>query len=334
MFTRHGQHSVVFIVLLTLLLTNCGKNDKPQEDSPEKTDSQQITIVETSRSFLNAPLYIAIEKGFLKGEQLNVTLETQQNFTQATDALNVNQVQFLVSPSDKIMYLYQQGLKNFLLMAQVSNSNGYFLLARNAGPFQVQDIKGKVIVGYRGGDLPYTLLYSELRKIGLRPFLSYHPVENLTYDSIPSVYRAGSGHFILAEEPLVSILEAEGLGQLLSTIELTNSPLPAHTVMVSKDFLNNNSATCRSLLRALQLSQAWLDQESPAEIAATLKPYFAEYSENALQRAAGRYKNVGCWGELQINAESFLLLQSIMLGETELRQTIPANLLLDSSLLK
>ena len=334
MLTRYGHRSVILFVLLALLLTNCGKNNKPQEGSPEKTDTQQITIVETSRSFMNAPLYIAIEKGFLKGEQLSVTLETQHNLTQAADALNANQVQFLVSPSDKIMYLYQQDLKNFLLIAQVSNSKGYFLLARKAGPFQVQDIKGKVIVGYRGGDLPFTLLYSELRKNGLRPFLSYHPVENLTYDSIPSVYRGGSGHFILAEEPLVSSLEAEGIGQLLSAIELANSPLPAHTVMVSKDFLNSNSVACRSLLRALQLSQAWLDQESPAEIATTLKPYFAQYSENTLQRAAGRYKNAGCWGELQINTKSFLSLQSIMLSETELRQNIPANLLLDYSLLK
>lgn len=333
MFTWHRQLPLVLLVALTLLLTNCSKNNNAPKDSPEKSASQQITISETLRTMQNAPLYAGIEKGFFQNEKLDIKLELQPDFIQATTALNSNQVQFLVTSSDKIMYLYQQDQRNFRLIGQVSNSSGYFLLARKAGPFQWQDLKGKVIIGYRGGDLPFTLLYAELRKNDLRPFVSYHPVENLAYESIATIYRAGSGQFLLAEEPLVSSIEIEGLGQLITSVKLSNSPLPAHTVMVNKDYLDNNQAACRSFLKAIQLSKAWLDEQSPAEIAATLKPYFPEYPERTLQRAAGRYKNADGWGDLRINEESFQQLQELMMRETELRQLIPANLLLDSSLL-
>jgi len=128
LITSNRQWFAALLVILMLLLTNCGKHNILKEGRLEKTSSEQITIVEATRSFLNAPLYIAIEKGFFKDENLNVLLETHHDLTKAAGDLNSSKVSFLVTSSDKIMYLYQQELKSFLLIGQVSDSSGYFFL--------------------------------------------------------------------------------------------------------------------------------------------------------------------------------------------------------------
>lgn len=304
-------------------MTGCDREAQKGKKSREQQPAKELIIIETRRTMHNAPIYTAIEKGFFQDQKISVRLENCSDSSQAIAALDSGEGRCLAATCDTVLYLYQQGQKDLALIGQISNSRGYYLLSRNKSPFKWQDLKGKVVLGYHGGDLPYTLFYAALRNNGLGPFLSIHPVENLPYPAIPAVYQAGSGSFLLAEEPLVSYCESEGLGQVISDLQLTAAPLPAHGLVLKKDYLHNNQKECRDILKAIELGMAWLDRESPSAIAELLQPYFPEYQEIVLQRAAGRYKNVGCWEGLSVDGQAFFELQEILLSEKELLRLIP-----------
>jgi len=333
--TVSWQRRLLWLLIFCLLIcfAACTTDRNDFRNDPRQSSDRQLIVGEPYRSLQNAPLYVALAKDFFAQNQLDVIIEQYNDTDEAAQELLTARKHFLVSTSDKIFYLYQQEQKDFLVYAQLSKSNAYYLLARENKPLEWPNLKNKVILGYRGGDLPWVLLQAELRKKNLNPFLSYSPVDNLAYDLVPAVFRAGSGDFLLAEEPAVSALEADEKGYILSSLRLTAGELPAHTVLVSKEFYNNYPEQCRSFLSALQQAADWLEQESPAEIADCLKDFFPEYPEVILQRAAGRYKNNDSWSALQPDQEAWQKLQEIMIQEKELRQIIPAEELFASTLL-
>lgn len=313
------------VLLLTLIscILLCPASCQRAADKATDTPTRQIVIGQPYPSMQNAPLYIAIAQGFFSKEGLAVSIISQSKFTEALEALETNQTQFLISTAEKVPQLYQQGKKEYCVIGQISTSNAYYLLARKEDLGQRQKIKGKVILGYLAGDLPWTLLYSELRQDKLNPFISYSPVENLPYEEILTVYRAGSGSYLLAEEPNVSLLEAEGTGFISPALQLSTPDLPAHTIMVKREYLKNNAELCSSFLNAVEQAMIWLGQESPANIAEVLQPFFPNYPEVILQRAVGRYKNTACWSSIQIGEDSWQKMQEIMLQEKELLEILP-----------
>lgn len=310
---------VVCLLSIVLCFSGCQQGEAKPGDIP----AEQIIISEPYRSLQNAPLYIALSQGFFKQEGLEVIIEIPSDFTQAVEQLDTGQSQFLVCTAEKILHLYQQEKKSYCLVGQLSTSEAYYLIARKEDLGERQKIRGKTILGYRGGELPWILLYYELRQDKLNPFLSYNPIENLAHEEIMAVYEAGTGSYILTEEPLVSKLESEGAGLIIPSLQLENRDLPAHTIIASQNFLQDNPTLGKSFLKAVIAAQLWLDQESPAVIAEELQTFFPDYSEIVLQRATGRYKNTGCWQTTPLTKESWQKMQEIMLQEKELLAIIP-----------
>jgi len=328
--TWSRQLLIILLAIGTLLGAGCSRS-KDEAPPYRQSASPVFTVAETGRTLQNVPLYTALEKGFFGKQDLNIELVARNDLQQAAKDLQAGNIHFLITTCDKIFYFLQQGLGEFRLIGQLSTTDAYQLLARQTtGSFQWQDMKGKVLLGYQGGDLPYTLFYNQLRSQNLRPFITVQPVENLAYCQIPAVFRAGSGHYLLAEEPLVSMLESEGSAQIINSVRVADPGLPAQAVIVSKSFLEQNMDSCAAFLQALTESLAWLDQEAPAEIAAQLQGYFPEYPEKVLQRAAGRYKNKGCWQGPAISSQALETVQAVMLQEKELRQPVPLAQLLES----
>lgn len=313
------------LIVCLIALVLCSSSCQPADEEPRNIPDFQLVISEPYRSLQNAPIYIAHSQGFFQQEGLDVKIESQSNFAQALEQLDTGNTHILVTTAEKILHLYQQEKRTYSLIGQLSTSEAYYLLARNADLGERQKIKGKVILGYQGGELPWILLYNELRKDKLNPFLSYSPIENLSYEEIPAIYEAGSGSYILTEEPFVSKLESEGAALIIPALQFKDRNLPAHTLMVTSDFAQNNPSISNSFLRAVKGAQNWLDQESPANIAEALQPFFPDYSERSLQRAAGRYKNTDCWQVGQLSEDSWLKMQEIMLNEKELLGIIPLN---------
>lgn len=81
---RLGLILITTIVLLSVLLTGCGKTAKGEK--------VKITLSEVTRSVFYAPQYVAINKGFFEEEGIDLEITTGQGADKVMTAVISGQV--------------------------------------------------------------------------------------------------------------------------------------------------------------------------------------------------------------------------------------------------
>lgn len=322
---------LLWFLLLFFLLTMAGCASSPEEQ-PLPAD---VTVTQGLYSISNLPLYIALEKDFFLREGLQVTLETTGSPVNVLQGLLDGKAQFALAGPEQSLYLLQQGSKTPIQnIAQVTATNGYFLLSRkNTSPFSWQSLKGKVIIGCVPGTLPETIFEHLLRKNELRPYQQVHIITNLPPQSVLGVFQAGTGAYLLAEEPLASRLEKESGCLLASSLTLSGQSPTATTVMVTRDYLTSEREICQRFVNALSLSLLWLNEATPEEIVDAGHKYFPQEEAKTLLRAVSRYKTLGLWPSSPlVNEEGFNRLQQVLFEEEELNAIIPLEQIIDNGI--
>lgn len=301
----------------------------------EKAPSVEIYVVEEYRSLNFIPFYVAIEEGFFTQEGLQVVLQTAVTQENAIKAIFDGQAQVLLAGPEVGLYQYQQDNKKRLIsIAKAGGINGSHLLARKKNPaFSWQDLKGKVIIGNREGELSQLLLKHILMSHELRPLQDVHLIYNLPRQVAGGVFVGGTGDYLLAVEPVISRLEKEHNFQVVAALG-GEYPLPhSAAFMVREDFLKEHNTTCNKFITGFLKGLEWVDSHSPEEIVTTAQKYFPAEDEKVLLRAISRYKTLGCWPlSLLLEEESLNNLQDIMLAQKELKVKIPVGTLQDNSL--
>ena len=325
------------ILLFSALLAGCDTALKPGDffrSKEKKEPAAQVSVGQVAPSLLYLPLYIAAEEKFFEQENLQVQVETTGSRDKAVEALLSEKTPVLLDNPETLLYLKQQGNPNDLVyFAQTAAATGCFLLARdNKKPFAWQNLKNKVIIGYKDGELPEVVFEYILKNNGLKPHQNVNIIKNLPYQAARGVFKAGTGHYILAVEPLVSQLEKENAAVVAAAIEPSAGPLLTAACITSRDYLASCRETCLKLARALYAGQKWLDEHSPEEIAAVAARYFPQ-DESVLLRAVSRFKTLGLWTPTPlVDRDGLMRLQEIMLYEKELNEQIPPDELIDNTI--
>lgn len=327
---------VLTLLLLLLLFCGCGGGDGDLKRRAKKEPAAGITVYQVTPSLLALPLYAAIEEGFFAKENLRVTVETTWSRDKALEALlnNTATIPILLDSPETLLYLTQQENKDGLIsFAQTACATGFFLLAReNQKPFTWQDLKGKVVIAYRDGELPEVIFEFILKNNGLKPHQNVHLIQNLPYQAYQGVFLAGTGHYILAAEPAASQMEKENGSIVVASLETSAGPLVSSVCITTGDYLASKRENCEKFVRALAEGLLWLDERSPEEITAIAGKYFSQ-EEGILLRAVSRYKTLGVWPLTpRVDSDGLKRLQEIMLQESELNSLIPPDMLINNIL--
>ena len=134
--------SLVF--LFTGVLVGC------QQSSEELT---KIKVAEVTHSVFYAPLYVAIEKGYFKDENIDLTLVTGFGADKTMTAVISGEADIGFMGSEASVYMYSEGASDYVAnFAQLTQRAGNFLVARQDNEhFQWADLKGKTVLGGRKG---------------------------------------------------------------------------------------------------------------------------------------------------------------------------------------
>ena len=328
---------LLIFFLFAVLLTGCDTASKPGDffrSKEEKEPAAEVSVGQVAPSLLYLPLYAAVDEGFFEQENLRVNIETAGSRESALQDVLSKKTPILFDYPETLLYQIQQGnAGNLVCFAQTAAATGSFLLARdNKKPFAWQDLKNKVIIGDKDGELPEMVLEYILRNNDLKPHQNVSIIQNLPYRAAGGVFQAGTGHYILAAEPLASQLEKENAAVIVASIEPSAGPLVSAACITSRDYLAAHRETCLQFTRALYAGQKWLDEHAPEEITALAVKYFPQ-AESTLLRAVSRYKTLGIWTQTPlVDQDGFERLQEIMLYEKELNEQIPPEQVIDNSI--
>ena len=123
------------------------------EVSSQKTSPVKITLNEVAHSVFYAPLYVAIEKGYFKDENIDLTLVAGFGADKTMTAVISGEADIGFMGSEASVYMYSEGASDYVAnFAQLTQRAGNFLVARQDNEhFQWADLKGKTVLGGRKG---------------------------------------------------------------------------------------------------------------------------------------------------------------------------------------
>lgn len=285
------------------------------EVSSQKTSPVKITLNEVAHSVFYAPLYVAIEKGYFKDENIDLTLVTGFGADKTMTAVISGEADIGFMGSEASVYMYSEGASDYVVnFAQLTQRAGNFLVARQDNEhFQWADLKGKTVLGGRKGGMPEMVFEYILKENGIDPEKDLTIIQNIDFGSTAPAFADGRGDFTIEFEPGATSLESEGKGHVIASLGKDSGYVPYTAFSAKKSYLKENPDVIQRFTNALQKGMDYVRSHSPSETASVIKPQFPETTLEMITTIVTRYYEQDTWkSNLIFEESSFDLLQDIL----------------------
>ena len=296
------------------------------EVSSQKTSPVKITLNEVAHSVFYAPLYVAIEKGYFKDENIDLTLVTGFGADKTMTAVISGEADIGFMGSEASVYMYSEGASDYVVnFAQLTQRAGNFLVARQDNEhFQWADLKGKTVLGGRKGGMPEMVFEYILKENGIDPEKDLTIIQNIDFGSTAPAFADGRGDFTIEFEPGATSLESEGKGHVIASLGKDSGYVPYTAFSAKKSYLKENPDVIQRFTNALQKGMDYVHSHSPSENASVIKPQFPETTLEMITTIVTRYYEQDTWkSNLIFEESSFDLLQDILESAGELEKRAP-----------
>ena len=296
------------------------------EVSFQKTSPVKITLNEVAHSVFYAPLYVAIEKGYFKDENIDLTLVTGFGADKTMTAVISGEADIGFMGSEASVYMYSEGASDYVVnFAQLTQRAGNFLVARQDNEhFQWADLKGKTVLGGRKGGMPEMVFEYILKENGIDPEKDLTIIQNIDFGSTAPAFADGRGDFTIEFEPGATSLESEGKGHVIASLGKDSGYVPYTAFSAKKSYLKENPDVIQRFTNALQKGMDYVRSHSPSETASVIKPQFPETTLEMITTIVTRYYEQDTWkSNLIFEESSFDLLQDILESAGELEKRAP-----------
>lgn len=317
---------VFLILMLTIGLTACGDKEETV---------QKVRIAEVTRSIFYAPEYVAIEKGFFKDEGLDIELTTTWGGDKTMTTLLSGGADIALVGSETSIYVHAQGSDDPVInFAQLTQTDGTFLVSREkVEDFDWNQLKGSTFLGQRKGGMPQMVGEFVLKNHGIDPHNDLNLIQNIDFANIANAFASGTGDYVQLFEPTASIFEQEGKGHIVASFGTESGHVPYTTFMAKDSYMKENKEAVEKFTKALYKAQQWVEENSAADIAKVIEPYFEDTELGLIETVVDRYKSQGSYATDPIlDEEEWNNLQSIMDEAGELPQSVDHKTLVNTSI--
>ncbi|MFR2533994.1 MAG: ABC transporter substrate-binding protein [Clostridia bacterium] len=316
----------VIAILIVILLIAGITTYVFTRNASQTANLQKIKLNEVTRSVFYAPQYVAIQKGFMEEEGLEVEITTGQGADKVMTAILAGQSDIGLAGPEASIYVYNEGKEDFTqVFAQLTQKDGSFLVSRTpTDNFKWQDLKGKTIIPGRKGGVPYMTLEYILRQNGLNPETDLILDDSIKFDLMAGAFSGGTADYVTLFEPTATMTQNAGKGYIVASVGEASGEIPYTAYFAKKSYIEKNSENIQKFTNAIYKGQKWVEEHTTQEIAEEIKDFFPDTSVELLAKVLQSYKDIDAWKvEPTMKEESFDLLQTVMQQAGELKQKAP-----------
>lgn len=281
MLTRAVRAPVLLSLTLALSMAGCGQNETP---TPAKL--QKVTVCQFAKVFVYLPLYVAQEKGFFKGEGLDVSLINGGGDDKTFATVASGQAQFGVADPTFAAIAREKGQPG-LVLATVVNGATFWGVTKKANipeitkPSQLKNLR---IATYQSPSTNYTLMAKTLRDN--KGAVGDATIVQGAFGTLLAMMDAGSADVAMELEPTVSIAQKEGARVVYSYPEMYG-PFMLTGLYTTKDYRDKNPEVCQKVVDALEraVQFAHSDPEGTIEVA---RKVFPDLDADVVKKAVHR----------------------------------------------
>ena len=295
---------------------------------------QKIRLNEVTRSVFYAPQYVAISKGFMEEEGLEVEITTGQGADKVMTAVLAGQSDIGFAGPEAAIYVYNEGKEDYCeVFAQVTQKDGSFLVARNnTDNFSWQDLKGKTVIPGRKGGVPYMTFEYVLKQNGINPGTDLTLDDSIKFDLMAGAFSGGTADYVTLFEPTASMTEQAGKGYIVASVGEASGEIPYTAYFAKKSYINENSDLIQRFTNAIYKGQKWVEEHTMKEVAEAIVEFFPDSDIETLTTALQSYKDIDAWKtDPVMKQESYDLLQTVMEEAGELTNRAPFDKVINNS---
>jgi len=272
-----------------------------------------LILQEPFRAIFYTPFYASLARGDFARAGIEVTLRTVGNPDQAAANLLAGAADLAWSGPMRVIREHAKGESPLVSFGAVVMGDPFLILGRAPRPgFRVQDLAGLRLGVVSEVPTPWWCLQHDLRRAGVDPAAVQAVTGHGMGENLEAML-AGELDAAQLFEPFVSLAEARGAA--VWHAQASRGLTSYTTFYATRDGLDAKRPAMRAMVRGIAAMQGWLHEAPPAEIAATVAPYFAEIERAVLEKAIARYRRLGIWARTpRFPEEAFAMLEGAMLG--------------------
>ena len=321
--------TILILVLFTsfsTMLTGC---------SCSKDDDSIIRLNEVTRSIFYAPLYIAINNGYMEDEGIEIELTTGNGADKCMTALVSGSADIALMGPEATIYVVEQGKKDApKVFGQLTKRDGSFIVSRTEkNNFTWQDLTNSEILGGRRGGVPAMTLGYALKQNGLIDGQNITINYDVEFANMSGAFVGGTGDYVTLFEPNASELVKNGKGHIVASVGSMAGEVPFTAFTANESYINKNKDKLKKFLRAIMKGYNYLITASLDDIAKALQPHFTGSDIEIIKSAIKSYKDIDAWAESPIMKESaYDRLITIMQEAGELASLVEFEKIVDNTI--
>lgn len=316
---------IFYTFLVILLLVLCLIFFLPKKEKNDNMNS--IKIAEVTHSVFYAPLYVAIEEGYFRNENIDIKLILTPGADKVSAAVLSGDVQIGFAGAESAIYVYEKNEKDYLqIFSGLTKRDGQFILGRkDKKDFSLKDLYGKEILVGRSSGMPAlnflnALKNEEIDKNKIK--INY----NIDFASLSGAFIGNTGDYVNLFEPTALKLENEGYGYVLQSIGLLSGEMPYTTFYARKSYIENNKEIIKSFTKAINKGLEFVKNNDEMKIAKSIYKQFPDLSLNDLSTIVKRYKDADSFLDSSYIEEKLLInLENLLIDNNLLKNYVPYN---------
>ena len=286
-----------------------------------------IKIAEVTHSVFYAPLYVAIEEGYFRNENIDIKLILTPGADKVSAAVLSGDVQIGFAGAESAIYVYEKNEKDYLqIFSGLTKRDGQFILGRkDKKDFSLKDLYGKEILVGRSSGMPALNFLNALKNEGIdknKIKINY----NIDFASLSGAFIGNTGDYVNLFEPTALKLEKEGYGYVLQSIGLLSGEMPYTTFYARKSYIENNKEIIKSFTKAINKGLEFVKNNDEMKIAKSIYKQFPDLSLNDLSTIVKRYKDADSFLDSSYIEEKLLVnLENLLIDNNLLKDYVPYN---------
>ena len=297
-----------------------------------KNDKNLIRVNEVTHSIFYAPLYIAINKGYMEEYDLEVELTNGGGADKSMSALISNSADIALMGPEATIYVAEQGKQDLpVVFAQLTKRDGSFIIGREpVDNFSWDLLSGKEILGGRQGGVPAMTLEYAIETNGVTDCTINYDV---AFDNLTGAFIGGTGDFVTAFEPVASTLVANGKGHILASVGAESLEIPFTAFTANRSYINNNKEKVKNFLKAIIKGYNFLVSAEMNEIVEALRPSFEGTSDDLIKKSIEAYVKIDAWNSTPVMSEvGYNNLIKVMKNAGKLTSDVSFDKVVDNSI--
>ena len=316
---------IFYTFLVILLLVLCLIFFLPKKEKNDNMNS--IKIAEVTHSVFYAPLYVAIEEGYFRNENIDIKLILTPGADKVSAAVLSGDVQIGFAGAESAIYVYEKNEKDYLqIFSGLTKRDGQFILGRkDKKDFSLKNLYGKEILVGRSSGMPALNFLNALKNEGIdknKIKINY----NIDFASLSGAFIGNTGDYVNLFEPTALKLEKEGYGYVLESIGLLSGEMPYTTFYARKSYIENNKEIIKSFTKAINKGLEFVKNNDEMKIAKSIYKQFPDLSLNDLSTIIKRYKDADSFLDSSYIEEKLLInLENLLIDNNLLKDYVPYN---------